>query len=158
MARNGAEPIEDVKLLMKTQFKEFGPDILSIGKGSGSTVLNRDKYITFGLGTFGEPTITTSYNVKTFLLDQPAKHRDITKKQLGEFTYYGVCSGCHAQNQRLIGVPIEVIQSIYKDRPEAMIEYINNPKNLREDYPEMPPQNYLSEDAKLAVAEYILNL
>ena len=83
MVRNGTDPIGDVKLLMKTQFKEVGPDILSIGKGSGSTVLNRDKYITFGLGTFGEPTITTSYNVKTFLLDKPAKHRDITKTQLG---------------------------------------------------------------------------
>ena len=39
-----------------------------------------------------------------------------------------------------------------------MVEYINNPKNLRDDYPEMPPQNYLSKEAKMAVAEYILNL
>jgi len=31
-------------------------------------------------------------------------------------------------------------------------------KKLREDYPEMHPQDYLSEEAKFAVAAYILNL
>ena len=31
-------------------------------------------------------------------------------------------------------------------------------KNLWEDYPEMHPQDYLSEEAKFAVAAYILNL
>jgi hypothetical protein len=31
-------------------------------------------------------------------------------------------------------------------------------KNLREGYPEMYPQDYLSEEAKFAVAAYILNL
>ena len=39
-----------------------------------------------------------------------------------------------------------------------MVDYINQPKNLREDYPEMPPQDYLSEGAKMAVAEYIRSL
>jgi hypothetical protein len=47
---------------------------------------------------------------------------------------------------------------IYKDNPQGMVDYINNPKNLREDYPEMPPQDYLSQEAKLAVAEYIQSL
>ena len=51
-----------------------------------------------------------------------------------------------------------IIQMIYKGNPEGMVEYMNNPKNLREDYPEMPPQNYLSDKAKIAVAEYILTL
>ena len=47
---------------------------------------------------------------------------------------------------------------IYKNNPQGMIDYMENPKNLREDYPEMPPQDYLSDDAKQAVAEYILTL
>lgn len=158
MVRNGYDPIDDVKALMLTQLSTQGPDILAIGKGSGSTILDKNKYITFGLGDYGIPSISTSYGVKSFLLDEPAKHRDITKKQLGEFTYFGVCSGCHAYETRLIGVPINIIQMIYKDNPEGMIEYMNNPKNLRDDYPEMPPQNYLSDEAKKAVAEYILGL
>ncbi|OIQ38019.1 MAG: cytochrome-c peroxidase [Bacteroidetes bacterium MedPE-SWsnd-G1] len=158
MFRNGENPIGEVKLLMKAQFKDRGPDVLAIGGGTGSTIANRDRYVTFGVGKFGNPKIETSYGVKSFLLDKPAEHRDITKEQLGEFTYYGVCSGCHAVNQRLIGVPVEVIQMIYKDRPESMVEYMSAPKNLREDYPEMPPQNHLSPEAKLAVAEYILTI
>lgn len=158
MMRNGAEPIEDVKILMKTQLLDIGPDILAIGNGSGSTILNRDKYITFGITSYGNPKRTTSYDVKTFLLDEPAEHRDITKEQLGEFTYYGVCAGCHAFNTTLIGVPTNVIQAIHANNPQGIVDYINAPKNLREDYPEMPPQNHLSEEAKMAVAEYILSL
>jgi len=91
-------------------------------------------------------------------LDEPATAREISKEDLGEMTYYGVCSGCHAYDIRLIGVPTNVIQMIYKDNPKGIVDYINKPKNLRDDYPEMPPQDYLSENAKLAVAEYILTL
>lgn len=158
MARNGANPVEDVKVAMMTQFKDVGPDILSIGKGTGSSIQDRDKYITFGLGKFTEPKISTSYDVRSFLLDKPAEHRKITKKQLGEFTYFGVCSGCHAFKTRLIGVPVNIIQMIHKDNPQGIVDYINHPTNLRDDYPEMPPQAHLSEEAKLAVAEYILTL
>ena len=51
-----------------------------------------------------------------------------------------------------------MIQMIYKDKPQGIVDYINNPKNIRDDYPEMPPQDYLSQEAKIAVAEYILTL
>ena len=37
-------------------------------------------------------------------------------------------------------------------------DYITKPLNLREDYPEMPPQDYLSEEAKMAVAVYLLKM
>ncbi len=74
-------------------------------------------------------------------MDKPAEPRKISNNELGEFTYYGVCSGCHAYDIRLIGVPINVIQMIYKDNPQGIVEYMNKPKNLRDDYPEMPPQN-----------------
>ncbi len=158
MVNNGYDPIDEVKAAMLTKLTTKGPDIFAIGKGTGSTILNRDKYVTFGLNDFGEPKITDTRDVKSLLLDRPAESRNISKKRLGEYTYFGVCSGCHAYDIRLIGLPVNVIQMIYKDNPEGIIKYMNKPKNLREDYPEMPPQDYLSEDAKIAVAEYMLTL
>ena len=158
MAHNGNNPVGELKALMMTQLSTTGPDILAIGGGSGSSILNREKYRTWGLGGFGSPEITDTKSVRSLLLKKPAAPKEITKAELGEMTYYGICSGCHAYDIRLIGVPTQVIQMIYKDNPEGIVEYINNPKNLRDDYPEMPPLDYLSDEAKLAVAEYILSL
>ncbi len=158
MVNNGYDPIGEIKALMLANLSSEGPDILAIGKGSGSSILNRDKYVTFGLKGFGEPKITDTRDVKSLLLDKPAEPRKLSKNKLGEYTYFGVCSGCHAYDIRLIGLPINVIQMIYKNNPKGIVEYINNPKNLRDDYPEMPPQDYLSEEAKIAVAEYMLTL
>lgn len=158
MVNNGYDPIDEIKAAMLTKLTTEGPDIFAIGKGSGSTILNKDKYVTFGLNDFGKPSITDTRNVKSLLLDKPAEPRKLTVNKLGEYTYFGVCSGCHAYDIRLIGLPINVIQMIYKDNPEGIVEYINAPKNLRDDYPEMPPQDYLSEEAKIAVAKYMLGL
>ena len=158
MVDNGNNPVGELKALMMTQLSTIGPDILAIGGGEGSSIRDKKRYRTWGLGNFGVPEISSTSETKTFLLDQPAVAREITKKDLGEMTYYGICSGCHAFDIRLIGVPTNVIQMIYKDNPQGIVDYINKPKNLREDYPEMPPQDYLSEEAKLAVAEYILTL
>lgn len=158
MIDNGNNPVGELKALMMTQLSTTGPDILAIGGGEGSSIRDKDRYRTWGLGDFGSPVIADTRETKTFLLDEPAEPRMISKEDLGEMTYYGICSGCHAFDIRLIGVPTNVIQMIYKDNPQGIVDYINNPKNLRDDYPEMPPQDYLSEDAKMAVAEYILTL
>jgi len=158
MINNGYDPTGDIKAAMLTKLSTKGPDILAIGAGQGSVIRDINRYRTFGIDTYGIPEITDTKDVVTFLLDEPVGPIEITKEQLGKFTYYGVCSGCHAYDIRLIGVPLNIIQMIYKDNPEGMVEYINNPKNLRDDYPEMPPQAYLSEEAKLAVAEFILKM
>ena len=158
MVDNGNNPVGELKALMLTQLSTTGPDILAIGGGEGSSIRDPARYRTWGLDGFGAPAIADTKNTKTFLLDAPAEPRPISKEELGEMTYYGICSGCHAYDIRLIGVPTNVIQMIYKDNPQGIVDYINNPKNLREDYPEMPPQDYLSEEAKLAVAEYVLSL
>jgi len=158
MINNGNNPVGELKALMLTKFSTKGPDILAIGGGQGSSIRDINRYRTWGLGDFGVASITNTKDVKTFLLDKPVAAREISKEDLGEMTYYGVCSGCHAYDIRLIGVPTNVIQMIYKDNPKGIVDYINKPKNLRDDYPEMPPQDYLSENAKLAVAEYILSL
>jgi len=158
MIDNGNNPVGELKALMMTQLTTTGPDILAIGGGVGSTIRDVERYRTWGLGDFGTPEISTTQEIKSLLLDSPAAAREISKEDLGEMTYYGICSGCHAFDIRLIGVPTNVIQMIYKDNPQGIVDYINHPKNLREDYPEMPPQDYLSQEAKMAVAEYILAL
>ena len=158
MINNGNNPVGELKALMMTKLSTTGPDILAIGGGEGSSIRDKGRYRTWGLGNFGQPIIASTSDRKSFLLDKPAEPREISKKELGEMTYYGICSGCHAFDIRLIGVPTNVIQMIYKDNPQGIVDYINNPKNLREDYPEMPPQDYLSQEAKMAVAEYILTL
>jgi mono/diheme cytochrome c family protein len=78
--------------------------------------------------------------------------------ELGKLTYYGVCSGCHAYNSRLLGPPVITIQAMYANRAEAIADYIVNPIRKREDYPEMPAMHYLSEDTRLEVARYMLSL
>jgi len=158
MIDNGNNPVGELKALMMTNLSTKGPDILAIGGGEGSTIRDIERYRTWGLGGFGIPEINDTKDRKTLLLDKPAEPRDISKEDLGEMIYYGICSGCHAFDIRLIGVPTNVIQMIYKDNPQGLVDYINHPKNLRDDYPEMPPQDYLSQEAKMAVAEYILAL
>jgi hypothetical protein len=44
------------------------------------------------------------------------------------------------------------------DNPQGIVDYITNPVKKRDDYPEMPPQNYLSEDVRMAAAEFMLQV
>ncbi|WP_420602978.1 parallel beta-helix domain-containing protein [Flagellimonas sp.] len=156
MQDNGNNPVGEIKALMLTQLSQKGPDILAVGGGVGSTIRNRERYRAFGIDGYGVATISDTKNVHTYMLPEPVAPRSVSKEELGELTYYGVCAGCHAWNTRLIGVPTKIMQAIHNGNPQGIVDYINNPKNLREDYPEMPPQDYLSDDAKMAVAEYIL--
>jgi parallel beta-helix repeat protein len=158
MFNNGAEPSKDIKALMAFAKMKDGLDIISVGGGVGSTIKDKNKYKTIGLEKFGKTKITDTKTIKTYTLDKPVESKSVSKKELGSLTYYGVCAGCHAYDTRLIGVPTNIIQMIYKGNPKGIVKYINKPLNLRDDYPEMPPQNYLSEEQKMAVAEYILTL
>jgi len=58
----------------------------------------------------------------------------------------------------MIGPPIQTIQAMYMDRPQDLADWIANPVKTRPDYPEMPPQNYLDQETRLAVAKYVLSL
>ncbi|MFM1876471.1 MAG: hypothetical protein RL266_2208, partial [Bacteroidota bacterium] len=49
------------------------------------------------------------------------------------------------------------IQAMYKDNPQGLADYIANPVRRRDDYDEMPPQSYLTEETRLAVAEFMLS-
>ncbi|MCR9064051.1 MAG: right-handed parallel beta-helix repeat-containing protein [Cytophagales bacterium] len=158
MYDNGNDPIGEIKAIMLTKMQTKGPDIFAFGGGKGSTIRDKNKYRTFGIDSYGPAQIMDTRDVVTMRTPEPVPDRAVSKEELGELTYYGVCAGCHAVGSRLIGVPTEWIQMIHKDNPQGIVDYINKPKNLRDDYPEMPPQDYLSEEAKMAVAEFILSI
>jgi parallel beta-helix repeat protein len=158
MYNNGSKPEGMIKQLMLSTPSKKGLDILAFGGGTGSTIKDKTKYVTFGLEKYGPAQIADTKGIPSMKTAKPVPPRAVTKEQLGEITYYGVCAGCHAIGSKLIGVPTEYIQMIHKGNPQGIVDYINNPKNLRDDYPDMPTQKYLSEEAKMAVAEYILAL
>lgn len=158
MFNNGNNPVAEVKAAMATQFDDKGPDILAVGGGVGSCIRNRDMYRTFGLENYATCELASTANVQSYLLDEPVAPRKIDKEEKGKMAYYGVCSGCHAYDVRMIGPPTQIIQALYKDNPQALADYIANPVRKRKDFPEMPPQNYLSEETRLAVAEYMLSI
>ncbi|MFY0685994.1 MAG: right-handed parallel beta-helix repeat-containing protein [Cyclobacteriaceae bacterium] len=158
MFDNGSEPIADLKALMLTQLSDRGPDIVAIGGGEGSSIRNRTKYRTFGVGGYGEAAITNTASVTTFLLDEPVAPREIKPEERAELTYYGVCAGCHAYDIRMIGPPTQTIQALYANNPQGLADFIASPTKKREDYPEMPPQNYIDEATRLEVAKYMLNV
>lgn len=158
MFDNGNQPTGEIKAIMLTQLDSKGPDIFAYGGGTGSTIRDKNRYRTFGLDNYGPAQITDTKDILTMMTPSPVAPRSVSKEELGELTYYGVCAGCHAFGTRLIGPPTDIIQAIHHNNPQGIVDYITKPKNLREDYPEMPPQDYLSDEAKMAVAEYILAL
>lgn len=158
MFDNGNAPTGELKAVMLTQMETKGPDIFAYGGGIGSTIRDKNRYRTFGLDNYGMAQITDTKDIPTMMTQSPVPPRSVSAEELGELTYYGVCAGCHAFGTRLIGPPTEILQAIHQNNPQGIVDYITAPKNLREDYPEMPPQDYLSEEAKMAVAEYILAL
>lgn len=155
---NGNNPIDEVKALMLTKFSQRGPDIIRVGESKESCILNREKYLTFGIDEFGTCAFSTTYGTKTYLLEEPVAPREISVEERGKLAYYGVCAGCHAYNVKMVGPPTQVIQALYMDNPQGIVDYITNPVKKREDYPEMPPQNYLSEDVRMAAAEFMLQI
>ncbi|GHE98161.1 parallel beta-helix domain-containing protein [Thalassotalea profundi] len=157
MHNNGYDTIDEVKALMLTEFKQGKPDIVRVGKSTGSCIINRHRYVSVGVKGWEECGFTNTASIDTYLLDEPVPPRVIDPSERGKVVYNGVCAGCHTYTGRMIGPPIQIIQALYMDNPQGISDYINNPTKKREDYPEMPPQNYLDEKTRLAVAEYLLS-
>jgi cytochrome c551/c552 len=93
------------------------------------------------------------------MLIEPVKSQALSAVQKAQLTYHAVCSGCHAYDHTMIGPPMIVVKAIYHDNPEGLAKWIANPTKKRplEQFPAMPPQNYLSEELRLNLARYILN-
>ncbi len=158
MFNNGNNPVDEVKALMLTKLSNRGPDIIRVGESKDSCILNREKYLTFGIDSFGTCGFQSTYDTKTYLLEKPVEAREITVEERGKLAYYGICAGCHAYNVKMVGPPTQVIQALYMDNPEGIADYINRPVKKREDYPEMPPQDYLSPEVRMAAAEFMLQV
>ena len=133
------------------------PDIVRVGPSPGSCIRNRGRYVTVGVKDFAECDFSNTAATATYLLP-PVPARVIAPDERGKIAYLGVCSGCHIYNGRMVGPAVQVIQALYMDNPQGLADYIANPVKKRDDYPEMPPQNYLDPATRLAVAEYMLQV
>lgn len=158
MMNNGYDTIPEAKALMLAELKTGNPDIVRAGEARDSCILNRHRYTVVGLGDFNDCEFDNTANIDTYLLPEPVAAREIDQSEQGKITYLGVCTGCHTYTGRMIGPPVQVIQALYMDDPEGLAAYIARPSKKRDDYPEMPPQDYLSEEVRLAVAEYMLEV
>jgi parallel beta-helix repeat protein len=169
MQNNGTAPSGIVKDLLGIMGKETGPDIFDTGKGTGKCIADINRYTTlFLLGadygvcdrveyaTDGIFTMTLPEMAPTEIIQDVSDEE--FEAELGKRTYYGVCTGCHTYSVRMIGPSIKSIQALYFDDPEGIAAYINSPTKKREDFPEMPPQNYLTEKTRMAVSKYLLEV
>ena len=157
-AENGTEPIPQLRALMLAALMREGPDVVAVGGGHDSCAVDKTAFKSIGLKDYGTCRRTSSADVATYLLDQPAEPRRMEITDKGKLLYAGICSGCHAYNLRMIGPPVQVIQALYPDNAQGIADYIANPVKKREDFPPMPPQSHLSPEMRLAVAQYLLSV
>jgi parallel beta-helix repeat protein len=157
MINNGTDPVPEIKAYMMTELKTGNPDILRVGPTVDSCIINRHQYVTAGVDDFAECDFTNTASIGNYLL-APVPPREIKPEDKGKIAYLGICAGCHTYTGRMIGPPVQIIQALYMDNPQGIADFIANPTKKREDYPEMPPQNYLDEATRLAVAKYMLEV
>lgn len=161
MINNGNDPITEVKALMLTQLSTTGPDILANGSAQeeDSFIVNKQAYRSYGIDKWSQCDVSTTAQTMSYMLPEPAPSRTIENDtDRAAHLYNGICAGCHAYNLRMIGPAAMVVQALYQDNPQGIADYIAKPGKVRSDYPEMPPQDYLSPQMRLKVAEYMLNL
>ena len=158
MYNNGTDPIDEIKAGKLATFTTANVDIINVGNSRESCILDAKQYVTYGLKDFGTCGFSTTADVVTYLLPEPVAPRALGELDKGKLTYFGVCTGCHAYNMRMIGPSVETIQALYMENPEGIVEYITNPVKKRDDYPAMPAQDYLTPEERMAVAKYLLGV
>ena len=157
MSNNGTDPVPEIKAYMLTELKTGNPDIIRVGSTTDSCIINRHQYLAVGVGDFAECDFSNTNNIGNYLL-APVPPRKIKGEEKGKIAYLGICAGCHTYTGRMIGPPVQIIQALYMDNPQGIADFIVKPTKKRDDYPEMPPQNYLDEETRLAVAKYMLSV
>lgn len=164
MLDNGNNPTGELQALMLSHLETKGPDVLDTGGGTGKCILNGTRYRVLLLSDYAQcdEAAKTSAGITTMTLSTPVAANmyaaDAVAENVGKRTYYAICSACHAYDIQLIGPSVEEIQAIYEDDAEGLAEYVRAPFKKRLEAPEMPPQNYLSEGSRRAVAAYMLEL
>ncbi|PRC91864.1 parallel beta-helix domain-containing protein [Solimicrobium silvestre] len=158
-SNNGTEPMDEIKALMLASMTRQGPDIVAVGGGSGSCMVDRATHATLGISSWAAncPKATTA-DIVTLLLDKPAVPRSTATVTKGQVLYNGICAGCHAYSARMIGPPTQIIQALYLGNPQGIADYIAKPSKKREDFPPMPSQGHLTPELRLTVAEYMLSV
>lgn len=159
MLGNGYDTIKEARALMLAEGKvgQKNLDIVRVGPSPGSCIINRHQYVTVGVNDFAECEFTNTATTVNYLLP-PVPPRVIKPEERGKVVYLGICSGCHTYNGRMIGPPVQAIQALYMDNPQGLADYIAKPVKKRDDYPEMPPQDYLDPETRLAAAKYMLQV
>ena len=156
---NGNAPKDDIAALLAAAGIERGPDILSTGKGRGNCASNRTALREAGTGRWTECAAGASTAERaSYRLPTPVPGKPLTLEEKGRITYLSVCTGCHTWNTRIVGPPMAVIQTMYRDNVDGMVKYIKAPVKKWPGYPEMPPQAYMPDEVLFEVARYILSL
>jgi parallel beta-helix repeat protein len=155
---NGSQPAGAIKDLVEAAGAGRGVDVLATGKGHDNCVAERAAITSLGINRYADCAPTaTSAAVLTMRPKDPVVNPAYTPQQKGRLTYLAVCTGCHTYDSKLIGPPMVVVKALYGRDALRLADWIAKPTHKRPDYPEMPPQNYLPADVRLAVATYILN-
>jgi len=157
MYNNGYDTIDSIKAIMLAELKTGNPDIGAIGPSRDPCIINRHRYVTVGVDDFAECEFTNTDKIGNYLLPPVAPRARSTPEERAKVTYMAVCAGCHTYTGRMIGPPVKIIQALYMDNPQGIVDYITTPVKIRDDYPEMPPQDYLDEETRMAVAKYMLS-
>ncbi len=156
MYNNGYDTVDEIRALMLVDMKTGNPDIFVVGPSKDSCIINRHRYVHSGVDKFAECEFTNTSNISNYLLP-PVPARVIEPGERGKIAFLGICAGCHTYTGRMIGPPVQIIQALYMDDPQGLADYIAHPIKKRDDYPEMPPQDYLDAETRLAVAEHMLS-
>jgi mono/diheme cytochrome c family protein len=139
---------------------EEGADIVHMARGNNHCYAGKQGAKRLGTSRWHacDPALSTAA-IRSYRLDRPVESPTLSLVQKAQLTYHAVCSGCHAYGHNLIGPPTVVIKTLYQDNPEGLAEWIAAPTKKRpaDEYPAMPPQDYLSEELRLELAHYILN-
>jgi len=151
---NGERPSGD--FIVRADLKR-GADIINVARGKDNCYAPADGPTVLGTKAWKpcDAAFSTS-GLHSYQLAEPVASKPLTMGEQVRLTYLAVCSGCHAYRTRLIGPPIAVIQALYKENAQGMADWIAAPTKKRENFPEMPPQNYIREDIRVELARYIL--
>jgi len=139
---------------------ENGADIVNLARGRGHCNASSQGATQLGLARWAECEPAPGRDeIRSYQLAEPVPSRSLSEAQKVQLTYHAVCSGCHAYDNTMIGPPMTVIKALYMDNPEGLAQWIAAPTKKRpiEEFPAMPPQDYLSPQLRLDLANYILN-
>jgi len=71
---------------------------------------------------------------------------------------FQTCAACHAVDKVLAAPPVKEIYALYKDNPEGIVKWAENPGKKRAQFQQMPSMAALGADKLRLVADYMLKI